>query len=85
MGDFLRRQFSPVWSARQVNIAVVAEGVEDLRSARALRDMGVDYLQGFYFSKPKPPEECKLFVEATHAAAPNSEVTELQIEPGAPG
>lgn len=52
--------------ARAMDLDIVAEGVEDLQSAQALRDMGVDYLQGFYFSRPKPPEECKLFLEGTH-------------------
>lgn len=50
--------------AKAMKLNIVAEGVEDLDAANSLRDMGVDHLQGFYFSKPKPPEECKLLMQA---------------------
>lgn len=66
--------------AKAMDLAIVAEGVEDLQSADALRDMGVDYLQGFYFSKPKPPEECMLFLEEAHPVAPTPDITKLQPE-----
>ena len=46
---------------KAMNLAIVAEGVEDKETADALRDMGVDYLQGYYFSRPKPPGECEQF------------------------
>jgi EAL domain-containing protein (putative c-di-GMP-specific phosphodiesterase class I) len=49
---------------KAMNLNIVAEGIEDIQTANGLRDMGVDHLQGFYFSKPKPPEECKLLMEA---------------------
>ena len=29
---------------------------------KALRDMGCDLVQGFYFSKPVPPEEFEAFL-----------------------
>jgi diguanylate cyclase (GGDEF)-like protein len=40
-----------------LGMTIVAEGVEELREALALRKMGVDYLQGYYFSKPIPQLE----------------------------
>ena len=40
-----------------LGMKIVAEGVEELREAKALREMGVDYLQGYYFSKPVPQLE----------------------------
>jgi diguanylate cyclase (GGDEF)-like protein len=49
--------------AKAMKLNIVAEGIEDLDTGNSLRDMGVDHLQGFYFSKPKPPEECKLLME----------------------
>ncbi len=64
--------------AKAMDLAIVAEGVEDLQSAEALRDMGVDYLQGFYFSKPKPPEECRLFLEEAQSEARPVDTAELQ-------
>jgi EAL domain-containing protein (putative c-di-GMP-specific phosphodiesterase class I) len=36
---------------------IVAEGVESRQEADLLAQMGVDYLQGFYFSKPLPQLE----------------------------
>ena len=46
-----------------MGLNVVAEGVEKKEVANQLRDMGVNQLQGFYFSKPLPAGECKLFVQ----------------------
>jgi diguanylate cyclase (GGDEF)-like protein len=74
-----------VHMARAMELAVVAEGVEDLCVAHALRDMGVDYLQGFYFSRPKPPEECRLFVEQAQAGVQTPEASDLRLKPSAPG
>lgn len=42
-----------------MNLKLVAEGVEDKYTADLLRDMGVHYLQGYYFSKPQTVSECK--------------------------
>ncbi len=66
--------------ANAMNLAIVAEGVEDLQSADALRDMGVDCLQGFYFSKPKPPEECISFLEGAKLAKLTPEITQLRLK-----
>ena len=38
-------------------IKAVAEGVETLEQVRMLKKLGVDFLQGFYFSKPLPVED----------------------------
>lgn len=38
--------------AHELNIQVVAEGVENLDQARYLIEMGIDYLQGYIISKP---------------------------------
>lgn len=38
--------------AKQLNIAVVAEGVEHQAQINALNDIGCDTIQGYYFSKP---------------------------------
>ena len=36
---------------------VIAEGVETEEQLRALKEMGCDLVQGYYFSRPVPPEE----------------------------
>ncbi|WP_262689624.1 EAL domain-containing protein [Kordiimonas aestuarii] len=39
-------------SAKQSNIKVIAEGVEDKKTARMLESAGVDFLQGYLFGYP---------------------------------
>jgi len=43
--------------AKRLNMSVVAEGIEDLKSAQLLTKIGVDYGQGYYFYKPMLSEE----------------------------
>ena len=43
--------------ARYLNVPVVAEGVETGRQLEMLREAGCDIVQGYYFSRPLPPEE----------------------------
>ena len=43
--------------ARSLRYAVTAEGVETLAQAQSLRDMHCDNLQGYYFSRPVPPDD----------------------------
>ncbi len=50
--------------AHQFGLAVVAEGVEDKESLEMLRELGCDFAQGFYFSKPLPREEYEQWVLA---------------------
>ncbi len=45
---------------RNLDIQIVAEGVETREMADAMIKIGCDYLQGYYFSKPIPQHE---FVE----------------------
>ena len=42
---------------RKMNLKIVEEGVETQAQALYLEDIGVDYLQGYFFSKPVPEEE----------------------------
>jgi EAL domain-containing protein (putative c-di-GMP-specific phosphodiesterase class I) len=43
--------------AHQFGLTVVAEGVEDRVSMERLRELGCDYIQGYYFSRPLPASE----------------------------
>lgn len=52
---------------KAMRLAIVAEGVEDKETADALRDMGVDFLQGYYFAKPMPQHELTQFFEPSTA------------------
>ena len=39
---------------KQMNFKSVAEGVENEKQLQRLKDLGCDYIQGYYFSKPLP-------------------------------
>ena len=45
-----------------MNLKVIAEGVEELQHIEFLRNNGCDELQGFYFSKPLPADECTRYI-----------------------
>ncbi|MBE5957943.1 MAG: EAL domain-containing protein [Lachnospiraceae bacterium] len=50
--------------AKFLHVPVVAEGVETKEQFTILKDRGCDIIQGYYFSKPVPPEEFAPFIEA---------------------
>jgi EAL domain-containing protein (putative c-di-GMP-specific phosphodiesterase class I) len=48
--------------ARNLKLPVIAEGVETERQMTMLKNAGCDYVQGYYFSRPLPPEEFEHFI-----------------------
>ena len=50
--------------ADNLNVPVIAEGVETEEQFRTLKEMGCDIVQGFYFSKPVPTAEYENFIHA---------------------
>ena len=48
--------------AKDLGMCIVAEGVETKEQSEELQKMGCDYLQGYYYSKPIPPEEFVTFL-----------------------
>ena len=52
---------------QSLGLKIVAEGVETFDQVLMLRSMGCDFLQGYYFSKPIPPEEYVKFMHNTAA------------------
>ncbi len=48
--------------AKYLNVPVTAEGVETEEQYLALRELGCDLVQGYYFSRPVPPEEFDRFI-----------------------
>lgn len=42
---------------KALDMCIVAEGIETKEHVKLLTDLGVDYLQGYYFSKPLPEQE----------------------------
>ena len=50
--------------AAYLGVPVIAEGVETRDQVDALRKMGCDLVQGYYFSKPVPPDAFAAFIES---------------------
>ncbi len=55
--------------SKKLGFATIAEGVETEEQADFLRDVGVDGLQGYYFSKPMPAEQFTAMLDDTHMVA----------------
>ena len=49
--------------ARLLEVPVIAEGVETRDQMELLKDIGCDIIQGYYFSKPLPPDEFEKHIE----------------------
>jgi diguanylate cyclase (GGDEF)-like protein len=70
--EFIRNAFSKRKDTRMLEIIIdladtlqlptIAEGVETAEQLFTLRSMGCDYVQGYYFSKPIPPEEYESYL-----------------------
>ena len=48
--------------AKDLEVPVVAEGVETEEEYKMLKNAGCDIIQGYYFSKPIPPAEFSRFI-----------------------
>jgi EAL domain-containing protein (putative c-di-GMP-specific phosphodiesterase class I) len=59
--------------AQNLGMSVIAEGVESAHDAGLLRDLGCEYIQGYFFSKPLPFDGAMKFVQSWQA--PNLEAT----------
>lgn len=55
---------SVIQIAETLGMHTVAEGVEDENHVEMLRKFGCDSIQGYYYSKPLPPEEFEEFMDA---------------------
>jgi len=49
--------------AQQLKLEVVAEGVETVEQLEFLRELRCHYVQGYYFSKPLPADECLFLLQ----------------------
>lgn len=52
-------------TAKELNIGVIAEGVETETQYLILRNLGCEMIQGYYFGKPLRPEEFKITLMPT--------------------
>ena len=49
--------------AKYLNVSVVAEGVETEGQLKILQERNCDVVQGYYFSRPLPPEEFEALIQ----------------------
>jgi len=49
--------------AKYLNLNVVAEGVETAAQLALLQGAGCDLVQGYYFSRPLPPDEFEKLIQ----------------------
>jgi diguanylate cyclase (GGDEF)-like protein len=56
--------------AHDLGMRVVAEGIETEHEAEALRELGCDELQGYFFSLPLPADQCLLLCRGSHLMPP---------------
>ncbi|MGJ8678873.1 EAL domain-containing protein [Paraglaciecola sp.] len=53
---------------RNLNLTLIAEGVEELEQQSLLKSLGCDEIQGYYFSRPLPEQDFVKFIKNyTHA------------------
>lgn len=48
--------------AHSMKLKIVAEGIETETEAKAMREEGIDYIQGYYYSRPLPEPEFLEFI-----------------------
>ncbi|HAG70064.1 MAG TPA: hypothetical protein DCL38_08825 [Lachnospiraceae bacterium] len=51
---------------KELGYRIVAEGIEQYDQLMSMKSLGVDYIQGFYFSKPLPYEKFVKFIESNN-------------------
>ena len=61
---------STVDLGRNLGLRVVAEGVEDVVTSRELDALGCDAVQGYYISRPVPPDDLIHWLEERQAVKP---------------
>lgn len=70
-GDYSILRFCSLL-ADNLRLKTVVEGVEDAEQVAALKVLGCDYIQGYYFSKPLPPKEFEEYLVAHSAKEANA-------------
>ena len=53
-----------------LGLEIVAEGVETEEQYRKMEEIKINYIQGFYFSKPLPEQELLVFLQQANAEVP---------------
>ena len=60
-----------IQTIRKLQIPLVVEGIEKIEQSQIMEQLGVDYIQGYYYGKPMPEQECLRHVRQFNAAVEN--------------
>ena len=47
---------------KEMNLEIVCEGIEEKEHLDTMKQFGIEYIQGYYFSKPLPEAEFLNFI-----------------------
>jgi diguanylate cyclase len=70
---------STIELGHNLDLEVVAEGVESFESYERLRELGCDYAQGFFMSRPLAPDRATVWLEAFGAPATGAPATSTLV------
>lgn len=70
--------------ARWMSLSVVAEGVETKEQLDHLREVGCDYVQGYYFAKPMPYRDFEPLLKEQHVVSEQDMQDSAENEASAP-
>ena len=56
------RLWMPQWHDSKLKLEIVSEGIEEKEQLAKLDELGIDYIQGYYFSKPRNAAEFISFI-----------------------
>ena len=66
--------------ARWMNLSVVAEGVETREQLERLREIGCDYVQGYFFAKPMPSNDFEEMLKIQEEEEKEQKAEKIVIE-----
>ncbi len=62
---------STIQLAHNLGMKVVAEGIETAAALFCLRELGCDIAQGYYYSKPMPPQDFGKWAASLGSSSPS--------------
>jgi EAL domain-containing protein (putative c-di-GMP-specific phosphodiesterase class I) len=68
--------------AKSLGMTIIAEGVERAQDAELLRDLGCEYIQGYFFSRPLPFDAAMKFVQSWQAPKLGVAAQNEIVQPG---
>lgn len=60
-----------ICTMQSLGIAIVVEGIEQEEQSRVMEALGVDYIQGYYYGKPMPEDECLRHIRSSNLVSEN--------------